>query len=404
MTMSHKRSLGIDVLTAAQQRISRIFDDFTKVCVSFSGGKDSTVLTHLALAEARKRKRKVGVLCVDLEAQYRMTVEHIEDVFASNREYIEPFWVALPLHLRNAVSQIEPFWLCWDPAARERWVREPHPDSITDLDFFPFFRTGMEFEEFVPAFARWYAADQKAVSLVGIRSDESLNRFRTIASRSKTTHAGLQWTTKADDNIYSAFPIYDWRTEDIWTYCAKESVPYNKIYDYMHQAGLTIHQQRLCQPYGDDQRKGLWLFHVLEPETWPKIVNRVVGANQGALYARERGSISGVGKVTKPEHLTWRDYSVLLLDSMPPHTAEHYKNKIARFLKWYEAHGYPTGIPDASPGKISDKDPSWQRICKALLRNDYWSKSLGFSMTKSAAYERYLQVMRQRRSQWGLMI
>jgi predicted phosphoadenosine phosphosulfate sulfurtransferase len=88
---------------------------------------------------------------------------------------------------------------------------------------------------------------------------------------------------------------------------------------------------------------------------------------------------------------------------MPPHTAEHYKNKIARFLKWYEAHGYPTGIPDASPGKISDKDPSWQRICKTLLRNDYWSKGLGFSQTKSAAYTKYLEIMRQRRNQWGLM-
>ena len=52
----------------------------------------------------------------------------------------------------------------------------------------------------------------------------------------------------------------------------------------MHKAGLTIHQQRICQPYGDDQRRGLWLFHLIEPITWAKVVARVNGANSGALY------------------------------------------------------------------------------------------------------------------------
>ena len=62
---------------------------------------------------------------------------------------------------------------------------------------------------------------------------------------------------------------------------------YNKLYDLMHGAGLTIHQMRLCQPYGDDQRRGLWLFHLIEPNTWAKVVSRVNGANSGALYVME---------------------------------------------------------------------------------------------------------------------
>ena len=33
----------------------------------------------------------------------------------------------------------------------------------------------------------------------------------------------------------------------------------------MAMAGLTVHQMRICQPYGDDQRRGLWLFHLIEP-------------------------------------------------------------------------------------------------------------------------------------------
>ena len=100
----------------------------------------------------------------------------------------------------------------------------------------------------------------------------------------------------------NVYPIYDWRTEDIWAWQGKNpDRRYNKLYDLMHKAGLTIHQQRICQPYGDDQRRGLWLFHLIEPETWSRVVARVNGANGGALYAGESGNVTGYRKVSKPE-------------------------------------------------------------------------------------------------------
>ena len=68
----------------------------------------------------------------------------------------------------------------------------------------------------------------------------------------------------------------------------------------MQMAGVKISQQRLCQPYGDDQRRGLWLYHILEPDTWFKLVNRVNGANSGALYIQENGNMTGYNKITKP--------------------------------------------------------------------------------------------------------
>jgi predicted phosphoadenosine phosphosulfate sulfurtransferase len=169
----------------------------------------------------------------------------------------------------------------------------------------------------------------------------------------------------------------------------------------MHLAGLTPHQMRICQPYGDDQRKGLWLYQIIEPETWGKVVTRVNGANGGALYAQERGNITGVAKIKKPPGHTWQSFAELLLASMPAHAAEHYRNKIAVFIKWYEDRGYPSGIPD--DGQMNDRNaPSWTRICKALLRNDYWCKGLSFTQTKSESYERYLRVMKNRRLRWGI--
>ena len=73
----HKRLLGKSVLDAARERIAWTFDTFPRVYVSFSGGKDSTVMLHLVMDEAIKRGRKVGVLFVDLEGQYRRTIEQV---------------------------------------------------------------------------------------------------------------------------------------------------------------------------------------------------------------------------------------------------------------------------------------------------------------------------------------
>lgn len=400
-----KQSIGIDVLTAAQNRIAFTFDHFDNICVSFSGGKDSTVMLHLVAEEARKRNRKIALLFVDLEAQYDLTIQHTLNCYELYADCVEPYWIALPLSLRNAVSQYQPQWLCWDPNAKDQWVRNPPSLAITEIDAFPFYRLGMEFEEFVPDFAAWLAGDQSTACFVGIRSDESLNRFRTIAAQRGSRFQDLSWTTWKGGSVYNVYPIYDWRTEDVWTYHAKyPKMPYNRLYDRMHQAGLTIHQARICQPYGDDQRKGLWLYHLIEPETWGRLIARVNGANSGALYSQESGNITGVRSVSLPPGHTWQSFAEMLLDTMPSNTAEHYRDKIAVFLKWWSDRGYPNGIPDfADPKQEASKEvPTWRRICKTLLRNDYWCKGLSFSQHKSEAYDRYRKIMKKRRALWGI--
>jgi predicted phosphoadenosine phosphosulfate sulfurtransferase len=407
-----KQGLGIDVLTATRQRIAHVFDTFEAVYISFSGGKDSTVMVHLVMEEAIRRGRRVGMFFVDLEAQYRLTIEHIQSVYDQYAEHIEPYWCALPIALRNAVSVYEPKWLCWEPGRESDWVRQPPPIAITKENHFPFFERGSEFEEFVPAFGHWYSEQHMdgrdgvgrlTCCFVGIRSDESLNRYRTIAGK-KSTYEGLQWTTWMGGSVYNAYPIYDWRTEDIWTYHAKTGHPYNRLYDRMHQAGLSIHQQRICQPYGDDQRKGLWLYHLIEPETWARVVARVNGANSGALYARDSGNINGTIRVQRPPHLTWEQFAGYILESLPGPTAEHYRDKIAVFIRWWLTHGGMSTIPDEADSKQENerKTPSWRRICKALLRNDYWMKGLSFTQTNSEAYEKYRQLMKRRRMHWSL--
>jgi len=393
-----KKCLGINVLQAARERISWVFDNFPRIYVSFSGGKDSTVMLHLVMDEAIKRGKNVGVLFVDLEGQYKLTIDHISECLDMYRDNITPHWVALPLNLRNAVSQFMPQWKCWDSSAEKDWIREK-PENCTPQSMFPFFRDGMEFEEFVPEFGYWYGGGKLTACFVGIRTDESLNRWRTIAAGRKQCMDGKRWTTWAGKALYNIYPIYDWKTADIWTFHAKRpELPHNKLYDRMHQAGLTIHQMRICQPYGDDQRKGLWLFHIIEPETWSRVVARVNGANQGALYAQEHGDILGVHNITKPPGHTWESFAMLLLGSMPERTAEHYKDKIAVYIKWWRDRN----IELLDDGPVEKGQANWKRICKALLRNDYWCKGLSFSQHKSEAYEKYVKLMKRRRQEWGI--
>lgn len=392
--MSLKKYLKTTVLEEAKKRVCYAFDNTEKVYVSFSGGKDSTVMTHLVLEEAKKRDKKVGLLIIDLEAQYKTTIEHINEVVEEYRDNIELFWVALPMRLRNAVSNFSPSWVCWDDDEKHIWVREPDEKSITDHDYFNFFMPKMEFEEFIVEFGEWYADGKETACFVGIRTDESLNRFRTIASAKKERLNGKCFTTKVTDNVYNFYPLYDWRTEDIWRYISNEGCTYNKIYEYMTKAGLSIHQQRLCQPYGDDQRKGLWLYHILEPDTWYKLINRVSGVNGGALYVRETGNITGYNKITKPDNHTWKSYCTFLLSTMPKKTREHYIKKFNTFIKWWKKRGYENGIPDYAPQVLESKKqaPSYRRLCKVLLRNDYWCKGLNFTQPLSTAYKRFKEL------------
>jgi predicted phosphoadenosine phosphosulfate sulfurtransferase len=398
-----KRDLAIDVLAAARERVSYVFDRFPRIYLSGPSGKDSGAMMHIVCQEARRRGRKVGVLYVDLEAQYRVTIEHVREMFQLYADCIEPHWVALPLRLRNAVSMTQPYWVCWDAEHRDDWVRNPPEEACADPQQYPFHvepwtdaegvRHAQEFEEFVEHFGHWYSRGLATACFVGIRTQESLNRFRTIWKRRRSQLDGRCWTSWRGSRLFNCYPIYDWTTEDIWTYFGREQLPYNRLYDAMYQAGLSLHQMRICQPYGDDQRRGLGLYHVIEPETWARVVARVAGANSGALYAGKRGNILGNGKVTLPAGHTWQSFARFLLDTLPEHERNHYELKIDVFLQWYAQRGYPDCIPDEADAKLEAdrKAPSWRRICKVILKNDRMCRGLGFTQHASGSYQKYVE-------------
>ena len=153
--MAVKKYINKNVLEAAKERISKTFDAFDKYYISFSGGKDSTVMTHLVMDEAVRRGVKVGLLIIDLEAQYTHTIEHVREIVEEYREHIDMHWFCGELMLRNAVSDFQPKWVCWDESQKEIWVREK-PMEAADTSKYDFFVPRMEFEEFMVLFGKWY--------------------------------------------------------------------------------------------------------------------------------------------------------------------------------------------------------------------------------------------------------
>ncbi|MDK4500901.1 DUF3440 domain-containing protein [Fusobacterium necrophorum] len=383
-----------NVYDATIERLEKIFSENFAVYFSFSGGKDSSVMLQLANLVAKKKNKKFDVLFIDLEGNYKYTIEHVKEL--RNLSQIDEFyWVCLPLVLRNSVSQLSTHWLCWDKRQKEFWIRDMPKDCINEENYlskygWDFFISGMQFETFIVSFAKWYQKnhDKPVMCGVAIRTNESFNRFRAIVSLRKEKWKDCNWTTRVQTPwnlpIYNFYPIYDWETRDIWIAVSKFDLKYNKLYELLYKSGLSIHEARICQPYGDDQRKGLNQFKAIEPETWSKLLIRVGGVNFGNIYAKSLAL--GYMKLEKPSHLTWQEYTIFLLESIGIKNYDlmiHYARKIERFIEWYEVKK-AMPMRDFGPKHLESqkKIASWRRCAKMILKNDYYGRELSFSQTK----------------------
>lgn len=416
-----KKYLEKNVYEALQERLKFIFDNFDNIYVSFSGGKDSGLLLNMVLSYKRRNKitKKIGVFHQDFEAQYQTTTDFVTRMFENNMRDIEPYWVCLPMGSRCAVSNYQMYWYPWDPDQKDLWVRPmPKMPYIINMDNnpFDFYRYKMVQEDLYAEFGDWYSRQKKGktICLLGIRADESLNRYRAYANDRKTIMKGNQWTTKMGENWWNAYPIYDWTTKDVWIANGKFDYDYNRIYDLFWKAGLSIHQMRVASPYHESAKESLNLYRVLEPSTWVRIVSRVQGANFGAIYGSSHAL--GARKIELPPGHTWRSYVKFLLATLPDTMRRNYIEKFKTSIRFWwkkggvvdedaikelEACNYPIrhngksnyksskekivflGTPDHTDDIKSTIDiPSWKRMAVCILKNDHLCKYMGFSQTQ----------------------
>lgn len=415
--------LDESVYDALQERLKYIFEEFDNIFVSFSGGKDSGLLLNMVIDFQQKyyRRKKIGVFHQDFEAQYSVTTEYVDRTFKRLSGIAERYWVCLPMATRTALSSYEMYWYPWDNKKEELWVR-PMPDYpyVINLENNPIttYRYKMHQEYLAKQFCRWYKLShggRKTVCLLGIRADESLQRYSGIVNK-KYGYKGECWISKQFKDVWTASPMYDWTVRDVWHANCIFGYDYNRLYDLYYMAGLRPEQMRVASPFNDYAKDSLNLYRVLDPEMWTRLVGRVRGANFGAIYGKSKAL--GYRNLTLPEGHTWESYTKFLLDTLPPSLRSNYIKKFRTSIDfWHKIggglsdevirelldHGYnikpngvsnytvmkntrvifPDKIPDHTDDIKSTKDiPSWKRMCYCILRNDHTCRFMGFGITK----------------------
>ena len=406
----------MNVYEASQHRLDTIFNEFDNIYVSFSGGKDSGVLLNLCIDYIRKNnlKIKLGVFHLDYEAQYQFTTDYVDEVLESNKDILEVYRCCVPFKVTTCTSMHENYWRPWDSTKKDIWVREMPKSSLTETDF-TFFNKRMWDYEFQERFSEWIHKKKnakKTICLVGIRTQESLNRWRAIHSdKNYKNHNGIKWTKAMYEDVYNAYPIYDWLTQDIWTANAKFNWSYNRLYDLYYKAGLGIEQMRVASPFLSAAQDTLKLYRIIEPNTWAKLIGRVNGVNFTGIY----GGTTAMGwqSITKPEGHTWESYMNFLLKSLPQKTKEGYLEKLSTSVKFWREKGgvlsketidklkelgvkfeivdttnYQTSKIPVRMEYIDNIDiaeakeiPTFKRMCICIMKNDHLCKYMGFTLT-----------------------
>lgn len=339
-----------NVLELAKERISHIFDEFENICVSISGGKDSTVLAHLALVEANKRGRKAGLFFLDEEVVYESTVKQIRYLMEMYPENTVKLWFQIEFNLTNATSFEEGQLKCWEKGKHKVWMRKKEPDSIQNKPWDVETETVKDKNKgfgFYDAIENFNNSRSNTAFLVGLRATESPNRWRAVSKN--PGYKDIMWSTGMKNGNISAYPLYDWNFHDIWKYIYDNNLKYSKIYDYQWAKGLGLQEIRVSSLIHEKSFKALVELPEFEPKTYDKLLKRVKGISVGHLYGKDNAMLK-VRKLPK-NYKTWKEYRDFLLETYPDPTKKHiFEKRFARHL---------------------DNSYVARQQCRQLILNDY---------------------------------
>jgi predicted phosphoadenosine phosphosulfate sulfurtransferase len=347
-----------NVLVAARKRISMVFDRYHRIVVSVSSGKDSTSLYHLARDEAERRGRQIEVFFLDQEAEYQSSIDVITEQMS--HPGVAPRWFQVPLRMTNATSH-RAIWLdAW--MENQQWMREKHPLAIHG--------TGGDHPKRFYDFFPWYEAqsDEPTAFLIGLRSKESLNRFRSVTNNAGV--AGLSWSTSGKGKAIRFYPIYDWTFGDVWKFIADGGHRYNRVYDWMFaRSGQNMTSMRVSNLIHEKSFKALATLQEFEPDTYERLLQRLGGVHCAALYAADEYVMSAEKRPAA--FATWREYRDYLIGSTPG-------EKMARFTKRFAGQATDEATCQHHVRQILIND--WEnnvpvlRMKASTLREHWWHR------------------------------
>lgn len=220
----------------AIQTITRALDIDCHWTVSFSGGKDSTVLLDLAL----RVRPDMDIIWFDDGWDYPETIQFLRSTEERLGRKITR--VSVPVSSR--------FWRKEIPYGGD----DPSYDHTCDCDY-----------------ATWLKEYDGA--LIGMRREESKKRDMTLGYRGETYY---QRTL----GHWHCNPLAAWKWEDIWGYIAGRSLDYNPVYDKLYALGTGLDRSRV------GPLTAWMVYHIGALATlkrgWPDLYNRFIAAHPAA--------------------------------------------------------------------------------------------------------------------------
>lgn len=349
-----------NVLSATIERISLLFDKYDNIQLSFSGGKDSTVLFHLINEEAKKRDRKFILYFQDQEAEYQGTIDFVE--WAMNQPNVIPLWYQVPIFMTNAASHTQLFLWAW--GENESWVRQKHQIAIQSIEG----RYPKRFHKF----NLWVGQNLKklkgkSVSVIGLRAEESPDRRFVMFGEDSE----LFWLRKVNEPN-KAYPIIDWKYTDVWKYLIEGGFKYNKVYDKMYMMGHDLRKMRVSNLVHEKAFRCLSDLQELEPETYNRLEARLQGVHTAGIYGKEN-LIYSIRSL--PDNFkSWKQYKDFLLENIHPDLSRLFRFQWSRFGN-------------------TDDDGACKYMVKRILLCDWegnitWARDNEFNYTKDQILEK----------------
>lgn len=206
------------------------------------------------------------------------------------------------------------------------------------------------------------------ITMVGIRTAESVQRLQNIASMTK---AGNRMTSKKQ-----VFPIYDWTDNDVWLFLLRNYVDIPEIYLFLWQSGSSKRQMRVSQFFSVDTARSLVKMNEYYPDLMERVIRREPNAYLAALYwdsemfgrssrKRKESEQGQEQKDYKQELINLFDHMEIFDTPHKRHVAERYRN----FFIAVSAIATPEDCKHIYEGLISG-DPK-MRTFRALYQRIY---------------------------------
>ena len=172
---------SMNVLQAAKIRIRNVFANGCKIYLSFSSGKDSLCMANLVyemILSGELDPKQLTVTFIDEEGLYPSMVDAAHrwrrNFLSVGAKFL---WFCLPFKQVCVIDHLSASesWITWEPGKEDVWMRTP-PDFAIRYSPYLHHPGEMNYQTFCEK------AFRDGIQLVGLRTAESLTRFKCIAN------------------------------------------------------------------------------------------------------------------------------------------------------------------------------------------------------------------------------